>query len=75
MQKSLACVYSNYVFAAYSRPVAAGGLHSDIMQQEPQRLTMLWDNIQYFRAQLLNLGFDLEYSASAIIPIVVGDDR
>lgn len=69
--------YSNsYVFAAtIPAPVAAGVIASiDVMLREPERLTMLWDNIYYFRTLLLNAGFDLEHSASAIVPIVVGDD-
>ncbi|SQI36551.1 8-amino-7-oxononanoate synthase/2-amino-3-ketobutyrate coenzyme A ligase [Serratia plymuthica] len=55
--------------------VAAGVIASiDIMLREPERLTQLWDNIYYFRTLLLNAGFDLEHSDSAIVPIVVGDD-
>ncbi|MCY4046051.1 MAG: aminotransferase class I/II-fold pyridoxal phosphate-dependent enzyme [Cellvibrionales bacterium] len=70
--------YSNsYVFAAtIPAPCAAGIIASiDIMRDEPERLKGLWDNIHYFRAKLLKLGFDLEKSESAIIPIVVGDDQ
>ncbi|WP_462171951.1 aminotransferase class I/II-fold pyridoxal phosphate-dependent enzyme [Pseudoalteromonas xiamenensis] len=44
------------------------------MLREPERLTQLWDNIYYFRTMLLQAGFDLENSDSAIVPIVVGDD-
>ncbi|SHF18491.1 aminotransferase class I/II-fold pyridoxal phosphate-dependent enzyme [Vibrio gazogenes] len=69
--------YSNsYVFAAtIPAHVAAGVIASiDIMLREPERLTRLWDNIYYFRTRLLNAGFDLENSDSAIIPVVVGDD-
>jgi glycine C-acetyltransferase len=70
--------YSNsYVFAAtIPAPVAAGVIASiDVMINEPQRLKQLWHNIRYIRSKLLNLGFDLENSDSAIIPIVVGNDR
>ncbi|MFC0119741.1 aminotransferase class I/II-fold pyridoxal phosphate-dependent enzyme [Pseudoalteromonas xiamenensis] len=69
--------YSNsYVFAAtIPAHVAAGVIASiDIMLREPERLTQLWDNIYYFRTMLLQAGFDLENSDSAIVPIVVGDD-
>ncbi len=69
--------YSNsYVFAAtIPAAVAAGVIASiDVMLREPERLTKLWDNIYYFRTLLLNAGFDLEHSDSAIIPVVVGDD-
>jgi 8-amino-7-oxononanoate synthase len=70
--------YSNsYVFAAtIPAPVVAGVIASiDVMASEPQKLEKLWQNIRYIRSKLLNLGFNLENSASAIIPIVVGDDR
>jgi 8-amino-7-oxononanoate synthase/acyl carrier protein len=70
--------YSNsYVFAAtIPAPVAAGLIASiDIMETEPQRLSKLWTNIHYLRGLLLGAGFDLGDSASAIIPVVIGDDR
>jgi glycine C-acetyltransferase len=70
--------YSNsYVFAAtIPAPVAAGLLSSlDVMEREPQRLAKLWSNIHRLRGHLLAAGFDLERSESAILPVVVGDDR
>ncbi|WP_125779120.1 aminotransferase class I/II-fold pyridoxal phosphate-dependent enzyme [Pseudoalteromonas rubra] len=69
--------YSNsYVFAAtIPAHVAAGVIASiDVMLREPERLTKLWDNIYYFRNLMLQAGFDLENSDSAIVPVVVGDD-
>jgi glycine C-acetyltransferase len=67
----------SYVFAAtIPAHVAAGVIASiDVMLAEPSRLEKLWDNIYYFRNKLLKVGFDLENSDSAIIPIVVGDDQ
>ena len=70
--------YSNsYVFAAtIPAPVAAGLLASlDVMEREPQRLAKLWSNIHRLRGHLLGAGFNLENAESAIIPVVVGDDR
>ncbi|ABC32681.1 7-keto-8-aminopelargonate synthetase and related enzyme [Hahella chejuensis KCTC 2396] len=70
--------YSNsYVFAAtIPAAVAAGVIASiDVMEREPQRLSKLWSNIHRLRGHLLGAGFDLEHSNSAIIPVVVGDDR
>ncbi len=70
--------YSNsYVFAAtIPAPVVAGLIASiDIMEREPHRLTLLWSNIHHLRKQLQDAGFNLEHSNSAIIPVVVGDDR
>lgn len=70
--------YANsYVFAAtIPAPVVAGLLASiEIMQSEPQRLTRLWDNIRYLKSRLDALGFDTEHSDSAIIPVVIGDEK
>ena len=56
--------------------MAAGLIASlDVMESEPQRLKALWDNIRTLRRLLADAGFDLERSESAILPIVVGDDR
>ncbi|MGI0117434.1 aminotransferase class I/II-fold pyridoxal phosphate-dependent enzyme [Zooshikella sp. RANM57] len=70
--------YSNsYVFAATIPAAVAAGLIAsiDVMEKEPQRLSKLWSNIHYLRSHLLSAGFDLENSASAILPIVIGDDQ
>ncbi|WP_330085011.1 aminotransferase class I/II-fold pyridoxal phosphate-dependent enzyme [Methylocystis iwaonis] len=69
--------YSNsYVFAAtIPASVAAGLIASiDVMEREPQRLERLWSNIHRLRGLLLSAGFDLGQSASAIIPVVIGDE-
>lgn len=70
--------YSNsYVFAAnIPAGVAAGLIASiDVMESEPERLERLWTNIRTLRAALIGAGFDLENTESAILPIVIGDDR
>lgn len=70
--------YANaYVFAAtIPAPVAAGLIASlDVMQAEPERLTRLWSNIRYLKNCLDGQGFDTEHSASAIVPVVIGDEQ
>lgn len=70
--------YSNsYVFAATIPAAVASGVIAslDVMEREPQRLSRLWSNIHRLRGHLLGAGFNLERSNSAIIPVVVGDDR
>ncbi|MDT9682812.1 aminotransferase class I/II-fold pyridoxal phosphate-dependent enzyme [Streptomyces sp. TRM76323] len=70
--------YSNsYVFAAnIPAGVAAGLIASlDVIESEPERIERLWLNIHTLRAGLLDAGFDLENSESAILPIVIGDER
>ncbi len=70
--------YANsYVFAAnIPAGVAAGLIASlDVIETEPERLKQLWTNIEVLRGNLLDAGFDLERSQSAILPIVIGDER
>ncbi|GHD88867.1 aminotransferase class I/II-fold pyridoxal phosphate-dependent enzyme [Streptomyces naganishii] len=70
--------YSNsYVFAAnIPAGVAAGLIASlDVIEAEPERVKRLWTNIGTLRDRLLEAGFDLENSQSAILPIVIGDER
>lgn len=70
--------YSNsYVFAAnIPAGVAAGLIASiDVIESEPERITRLWSNIRLLHGQLIDAGFDLEKTESAILPIVIGDER
>ncbi|OEV02440.1 aminotransferase class I/II-fold pyridoxal phosphate-dependent enzyme [Streptomyces oceani] len=70
--------YSNsYVFAAnVPAGVAAGLIASiDVLEAEPERLESLWTNIRVLRGLLRDAGFDLERSDSAILPLVIGDER
>ncbi|WP_424890239.1 aminotransferase class I/II-fold pyridoxal phosphate-dependent enzyme [Streptomyces sp. XH2] len=70
--------YSNsYVFAAnIPAGVAAGLIASlDVIESEPGRLKRLWANITTLRDGLRKAGFDLERTESAILPIVIGDER
>ncbi|MEE1942543.1 aminotransferase class I/II-fold pyridoxal phosphate-dependent enzyme [Streptomyces sp. TRM 70361] len=70
--------YSNsYVFAAnIPAGVAAGLIASiDVIESEPERIERLWDNIRLLHGLLTDAGFDLENTRSAILPVVVGDER
>ncbi|GHC74773.1 aminotransferase class I/II-fold pyridoxal phosphate-dependent enzyme [Streptomyces flavofungini] len=70
--------YANsYVFAAnIPAGVAAGLIASlDVIEAEPERITRLWSNIRFLHRQLADAGFDLENTESAILPLVIGDER
>lgn len=70
--------YANsYVFAAtIPAGIAAGLIASlDVLSAEPDRIKTLWHNIERLRRGLVEAGFDLEHSNSAVLPIVVGEDR
>ncbi|HEY1920541.1 MAG TPA: aminotransferase class I/II-fold pyridoxal phosphate-dependent enzyme [Streptosporangiaceae bacterium] len=70
--------YANsYVFAATIPAGLAAGLIAaiDVIEAEPERLGTLWANIRLLRGELQAAGFDLENSDSAVIPVVIGDER
>jgi 4-hydroxy-2,2'-bipyrrole-5-methanol synthase len=70
--------YANsYVFAATIPAGVAAGLIAaiDVIETEPERLSRLWSNIRTLRRNLVEAGFDLENSDSAILPVVIGDER
>ncbi|MBI4043009.1 MAG: aminotransferase class I/II-fold pyridoxal phosphate-dependent enzyme [Deltaproteobacteria bacterium] len=47
----------------------------DVVLEEPQRRTQLWQNIHYLKEGLLHLGFNVvRNSESAIIPVVIGEE-
>ena len=57
------------------RMIDATNASIDIMEREPERVARLWDNIRYLQGSLEAAGFDTGGGASAIVPIVIGDDR
>ncbi|MGB7604783.1 MAG: aminotransferase class I/II-fold pyridoxal phosphate-dependent enzyme [Lutisporaceae bacterium] len=65
-----------YMFSTAMTPQSAGSLIEamDVVEDEPQLREQLWSNINYFRENLINLGFNLGNAQTAIFPIIVGDD-
>jgi glycine C-acetyltransferase len=62
------------VFSSTSTPAAAGLLKAiDLIDEEPQWRKKLADNVNYFKKGLLDLGMDIGNTASAIIPVKIGD--
>jgi glycine C-acetyltransferase len=47
----------------------------DVIESEPERIAALWDNVRYLKNQLDTAGFDTGGASSAIVPVVIGDDR
>ena len=61
-------------FAAAASPAVAGVSKAiDLIDEEPQWQSRLWDNIEYYRKGLTTLGFDVGTTQSAIIPVKIGD--
>lgn len=65
-----------YMFSSAMTPQVAGSVIAaiDVIKEEPQIRKRLWDNINYFKKELQNLGFDIGNSETAIFPIVIGND-
>jgi len=70
VQKSRPQLFSN----ALPATVACSALAAlDFLDQHPQLVQRLRDNVAYFRSELERLGFKPLEGESAIIPIIVGD--
>ena len=56
-------------------PAVAGGALAAIrlLDREPQRLARLQENVQYLRQGLAHLGYQVIKSATAIVPVIVGE--
>ena len=66
----------SYIFSTAMTPQAAGSLLAgiDVIEDEPELREKLWENIRYFRENLLSLGFKMGNAETAIFPIIIGDD-
>ena len=45
----------------------------DVLEQEPQHVLSLWENTNYFRKAMGQLGFNTGKSQTPIVPVIVGD--
>lgn len=65
----------SYMFSTALTPQVVGSLIEaiDVVETEPELREKLWWNINYFKENLLNLGFDIGNSQTAIFPIIIGD--
>lgn len=63
-----------HLFSATLPPAAMSILKAiDLVDEEPFWMQRLWDNVRYLRAGLTSLGLDTGNTASAIIPVKIGD--
>ena len=70
-QRSRPYLFSNTL----APPIVAGALKAlDIVQQNPDLRTALWDNAAYFRAGMSRLGFDILPGTHPIVPIMLRDE-
>jgi len=66
-----------WLLSASNTPAAAAALIAaiDVLESEPQRVKRLWDNTEYFRKAVQDLGFDTGQSETPIIPMIIGESR
>ena len=63
-----------YAFSASAPPsILTVGKAIDLIDQEPQWQKKLWENIDYYKKGLQTIGLDVGTTASAIVPVKIGD--
>jgi len=63
-----------HLFSTTATPTTLGILKAmDLLDREPFWKDRLWENIDYIKTGLLGLGFNIGTTASAIIPVKIGD--
>lgn len=65
-----------YMFStALPPPIVSSLIEAiNVIETEPILRERLWKNINYFKKNLLKLGFNINGSETAIFPIIIGDD-
>ena len=62
------------IFSATAPPSSMGIVKAiELIDEEPHWRTKIWDNINYFKTGLTNLGLDTGTTSSAIVPVKIGD--
>lgn len=59
-----------------SHPPAVAGAQLaaiEVLETEPRHVKTLWDNTNYFKKELKNMGFDTGHSETPITPVMVGE--
>ncbi len=60
--------------SSHPPPVVAATIAAiDVLETEPQHVTNLWENTDYFKKAARDLGFNTGSSQTPIIPIIVGE--
>lgn len=63
-----------HLFSTTATPAIMGILKAiDLVDEEPQWRDRLWENIAYLKNGLIKLGLEVGGTASAVIPVKVGD--
>lgn len=65
-----------YMFSTAPTPQVTGSLIEalNVIETEPELREKLWNNIRYFRENVLKIGYEIGDAQTAIFPLIVGDD-
>jgi glycine C-acetyltransferase len=66
-----------FLFSTSHPPAVAAACIAafEIMENEPERVQLLWDNTRYYQGALRAAGFDIGATETPITPIIVGEAR
>ncbi|TGN21635.1 aminotransferase class I/II-fold pyridoxal phosphate-dependent enzyme [Empedobacter tilapiae] len=65
-----------YAFSAAATPAVKGITRAiELLDEEPHWQKQLWENIDYYKKGLLNIGLEIGTTNSAIIPVKIGDTQ
>jgi len=53
--------------------VAANIASIEVVETEPEHVKRVWENTNYFKKEVQNMGYDTGNSATPIIPLIIGD--
>ncbi|MDD5258585.1 MAG: aminotransferase class I/II-fold pyridoxal phosphate-dependent enzyme [bacterium] len=69
-------VARSFLFATSQPPAICAAVIAAIkvIEEEPQLKLNLWRNINFLREGLIDIGYNLQESQSAILPIILGDE-
>jgi len=63
-----------HLFSTTATPAIMGIIRAiELVDEEPQWRAKLWENINYLKSGLTGLGLDIGTTASAVIPVKIGD--
>lgn len=66
-----------FLFSTSLTPGAAGACIKaiDLIEEHPEYVDTLWNNANYFKAELKRIGYDIGKSETPITPVIVGDEK
>ena len=66
-----------FLFSTSLTPGAAAAVIKaiELMETEPEHVEKLWENANYFKEKLKEIGYDIGKSETPITPVILGDEK